>query len=598
MLRNLLFVICLSQAFHLSAMDTSVEDEMSKTSVQEDIDGISTSKDAELSNGITVEQAIELQIANQKIAQGAKNAAPRVIGGAALVTLLFPGFFPGILASTIGCPSDGLLSVWCLTGLAMHSVPVLVGLVAAASVPFSYCYHWWAGKKNAELKRRIGLNFTKGRELTDIATEQDMRIIGPILLEAYFDTGCCKQNPNRANLLTSLSPEQALIVAEIDFNSFTRLVEQSLNEPAKLLAQKLILLCRKDAAELTEALFDADVQELFNTHPLLWQTLLRLLPTDTFNDVQSGLRSSLLGIADRNGVKMAFDDLDKTIRQIAQGKPLSSFLLTDVSVETDSKAANEKENEKEIVLKTSTGQLTAKAGRLIRASEYFKGALSNSWASTTIDLTKENPSWVLAVVKAANKEQIEITEDNFWSTLQAARYFHVDTLIKKCDRFLRDFGLEKEILKSWWDDDLSQENESKNIKFDDQSFFIRWKLCKKFDLTETKHRLAGEFLRQLSELNIDDAKSLTEARLLSQADFDDAQDSFDIHKFNKKLSDSQFLRYMWKSVQEIDYLRQLVLHFCAMPQNKDLVERTWLPIPPAIKETMAKGISPPVMRNV
>ncbi len=65
---------------------------------------------------------------------------------------------------------------------------------------------------------------------------------------------------------------------------------------------------------------------------------------------------------------------------------------------------------------------------------------------------------------------------------------------------------------------------------------------------------------------------------------------FNAASFQEKLKDAKLLAWTWKNVQDIEFLKALVLDFCADPQHAQIVESAWLPIPPEIKKAMAEKL--------
>ncbi len=487
-----------------------------ETSIHEDDDEAGQAVVEKIASikGITVADGVSLLLNNKHIDPWDAPTVGLNLLFAFGISFLAPALLPGLPASLLGCSMGGMQSPLCKFGLCSVSTPLLTGLAAACYLPITWAHNSFADHCNDQAKRRINRDFSNARDLQGELDEEDIRVIGYILA-ANDRTDCCRgqlSHPQRGEidaLLGKLSPRQALALAPFGRGILANLAQNKFSESARTLVEHLLLLLDKDADALADALLNKEVVEQFVHEPSLWQALVYSLPLHMRNDegVQKGLKLLLQAIMKDAGLESCNIDLEDVMDNVAQGMPLRSYILKEVATERH-------DAEDQVVVPLTSGSIVASKKDLIGVSQYFKIKFSKNWSHKDLALDEIDKDWIHIVFTVANRQGLTLNNANIWDALQAATYFQMPELITQCDRFIRDRGLGRNLLKSWWD----QEDNDDEAPFDENSFSLKWRFCISYSLSEEKAQLMSELVQRLNNLSPKDLSGLDDIKALAPKD--------------------------------------------------------------------------------
>lgn len=149
------------------------------------------------------------------------------------------------------------------------------------------------------------------------------------------------------------------------------------------------------------------------------------------------------------------------------------------------------------------------------------------------------------VFAAAHNQELEITEDSLWDMISAADFFGMPDLMTQCDRFMRDHGIGKKLLKNYWQQEREDDEEEKD-DFDEKSFSLKWQFCERFSLDENKKKMLADVARRIDRISEKDFSALTDFSILNASDRISVLNSSDTKLLMKKLQDRNFFQVLWR----------------------------------------------------
>lgn len=340
---------------------------------------------------------------------------------------------------------------------------------------------------------------------------------------------------NNAAFMVKLTPYQALGIAEANWPAFVKLADEGFSRPTQALAQKLIELY--NAPDKPELFSSPKTKTLLSKNPLLLETLMRILPLEELHD--EGIKKSL--------IKILEDILPNTT--ISQDIYESIAIATPIAHFTSSSAHEPPSHE-----------------------------------TATRDRKGQNADWANLLTMYQNDEDIVIDKHNITTVLGAASHFKITALLQKCDLFIVENRLSHALLLMPYSRTNSTPKHLENLTH-------MLSIAKQFGLKKTYHSLAADIVQELNNLTIKNPGVLEKLGLLEDQDIEDVAHFVQRDLFTKKLTDHQFLHWIWPQAKDIGLLRDLILEFCHNPKNAPIMNEAWDLVPVDLQEALDETTS-------
>lgn len=223
---------------------------------------------------------------------------------------------------------------------------------------------------------------------------------------------------------------------------------------------------------------------------------------------------------------------------MAQGQPLKAWLLRDIATEI-----SEEDNNIVVTIKDNT--LTATKADLKKVSKYFETKFSGTWSYDQIEFEEQQEAIISIVFAAAGNQELKITEGSLWDMISAADFFGMPDLMTRCDRFIRDHGIGKKLLKNYWQQEHENEDDEEE-NFDEKSFALRWQFCERFSLDENKKMMIADLVQRFNHISEKNLSALTDLSKLNASDQAATLASCDTNLFKNKLQNRKLFQMVWR----------------------------------------------------
>lgn len=414
---------------------------------------------------------------------------------------------------------------YCKVGLSLSFVPAIFFVTATCAVPITRVQHALAHRYNQSIQKNLRWQLLKARTFEEELTKEDIKDIAAMMLE------------KNAEFILKLAPHQALGIAEVNWPAFVQLAAEGFSKPTQSAAQNLIELY--NSPDKSEIFSSQKTKRLLSKNPLMLETLIRILPEEKRLD--KDIKASLIKILALIIPNTNTSTLQEIFESMAINVPITYFM----------------DNSKHAL---------APANRPIQDT-------------IARDIAQQNPDWVHILTKTLNDEDIEIDKHNITAMLGAAWHFKIITLLNECDSFIVENSIPKTLL-------LIPHPTAFSTAQHKNPLIHMLRVAKDFGLKKTYRSLASDIVHELNSLAIINPEPLDKLRLLEDQEIEDAAHIFRKDLFAQKLSDHQFLHWIWPQAKDIGLLRDLILDFCHDQKNAPIMNDAWDLVPEDLQEAL------------
>jgi len=118
------------------------------------------------------------------------------------------------------------------------------------------------------------------------------------------------------------------------------------------------------------------------------------------------------------------------------------------------------------------------------------------------------------------------------------------------------------------------------------SFTTKLQICRRFGLSKTHRELLDRLTYALNGIELTKKPVFKKLAALTPAELDEVRTYFNPGNFRRKLKNFEFLRWSWEQAKNFEFLKKIIVDFCADEDNQMTVVNAWLKMPDDLERAL------------